>query len=159
MRRKIHLLAMDVDGTLTDGRLYYGPKGEAMKAFSVKDGMGILMLHKAGIKTAIITARVSSIVDARAKELGIPFVLQGVMDKKSALLELAKENSILPEAVAFVGDDTNDLAAMQAVGSSFAPADAAEPVRMAATVLLTRKGGDGAVRECAELILEGRDTK
>lgn len=151
----ICLLAMDVDGTLTDGKIYLGNAGEEYKAFCVKDGQGIALLHAEGIKTAIITGRSSSIVDKRAKELGIPFVMQDIKDKAAALRELAEKENISLKEIAYIGDDINDLPAMKLCGLSFSPSDAVQDVR-ACSVNLKVKGGEGAVRECAEYILNLR---
>ena len=101
----VDLLALDVDGTLTDGRIYIGPQGEAMKAFSVRDGFGLTLLREAGIRIAIITARRSEIVERRAAELGIEMVLQGVRDKRTALESLCAQTGIALERTAFAGDD------------------------------------------------------
>ena len=154
MAKAIKLLAMDVDGTLTDGKIYIGASGEVMKSFSVKDGCGIVLLHKAGIKTAIITGRTSKIVEERAKELSITYVRQGISDKVAALRQICEQEHITMEEVAYIGDDLNDIEVLQAARISFAPADAAKQVIDIATNCLTHPGGDGAVRECAEYILE-----
>lgn len=147
------MVCMDVDGTLTDGRIYIGPQGEAVKAFDVKDGQGIKLLQAAGITVAVITARRSEIVENRCRELGITEVYQQVGDKVAIIRELEKKYRLNREQVAYIGDDLGDLSAMEYTGLAFCPADAVESVRQAANVL-SRNGGRGAVRQAAERILE-----
>ena len=112
--RQVRLLAMDIDGTLTDGSIWIGPQGECAKRFSVRDGFGIKLLQKAGIELAIITGRRSEIVARRAEELGIRHVFQDVPDKLVVLKELGARLGIGLQEMAFIGDDWPDLAAMQA---------------------------------------------
>lgn len=150
----IRILAMDVDGTLTDGKIYMGPDGEAMKAFNIKDGLGIHdLLLPAGIIPVIITGRKSRIVENRSRELGITEVHQGVSDKVQKLKELAGD---LSEA-AYIGDDLNDLKCMQAVkaegGLTGCPADAAAEVRGLCDFVSEFRGGEGAVRDFIEWLL------
>lgn len=150
----IRILAMDVDGTLTDGKIYMGPDGEAMKAFNIKDGLGIHdLLLPAGINPVIITGRKSRIVENRSRELGITEVHQGVSDKVQKLKELAGD---LSEA-AYIGDDLNDLKCMQAVkaegGLTGCPADAAAEVRGLCDFVSEFRGGEGAVRDFIEWLL------
>lgn len=152
----ICVLALDVDGTLTDGHIYIGPEGEAMKAFSVRDGFGLTLLREAGLKLAIITARRSAIVERRAAELGIATVIQGARDKRAALDSLCAELGVSCQQVGFVGDDWTDLPAMLAAGFSAAVGDAEPAVRAHADWTATRPGGSGAVRELAEFILDCR---
>lgn len=152
---KIKILAMDVDGTLTDGKIYMGNNGEVMKAFSAKDGFAIkdlLPLH--GIIPVIITGRVSMIVQNRADELGIKDVFQGVQDKVEVLKKLCEKRHISLSEVAYIGDDLNDIEAMKSVGLSFCVADAADEVKKQVDVTLKHNGGDGAVRECIEYLIE-----
>ncbi len=120
---KIKLFAMDVDGTLTDGKIYISDAGEAMKAFSPKDGLGIKLLMIHDITPAIITGRTSQIVINRCRELGLTALYQGVRDKDKKLLELMDTYHLSPEEVAYIGDDMNDLSAMKVAGVTFAPAD------------------------------------
>src|SRR5690554_1100387 len=117
-KKKIRMLIMDVDGTLTDGKVYIGPSGEEFKAFNIQDGLGIKMLKEKGIIPAIITGRNSKIVDARAKELGIDEVYQGIEDKLEIYNLLKGKYGIFDEEVAYVGDDLNDLPIMDQVGLS-----------------------------------------
>lgn len=152
----LRLLALDVDGTLTDGSIWIGTDGEALKRFSVHDGFGLTLLREAGLQIAIITGRQSEIVRARAAELRIAHVLQGVQDKADALRRLCAQLEIPPAQAAFMGDDWPDLPAMQLAGLALAPADAAQPVRERAHWVSTRPGGHGAVREFAEWWLTER---
>ena len=152
----IQALALDVDGTLTDGRIYIGPQGEAMKAFSVRDGFGLTLLREAGLRLAIITARRSAIVEQRAAELGITTVIQGARDKLAALDSLCAELDLARNQVGFAGDDWTDLPAMMAAGFAAAVADAEPAVRARAHWVSTRPGGAGAIRDLAEFILDSR---
>ena len=152
--RKIKLLLMDCDGVLTDGRLYYGASGEDLKVFNARDGQGIVDWRKAGNRSGIITGRNSPIVELRAKELGIEFVLQGRKEKVSALNELILQAGVLREEVAFIGDDTPDLEVFPFIGLSVAVADAHADVRAAAHFTTKNKGGRGAVRELIDLLLD-----
>ena len=145
---KIKLLVMDVDGTLTDGKVYMGPDGEVMKAFNVQDGYGIAnILPKLGIVPVIITGRESKIVEQRAKELNITELYQGVSDKLAQLKKVAEKHHAAPEEIAYVGDDLNDFGCMQWCGVSACPANAVLEVRTAADFVCKQNGGFGAVRE------------
>ena len=144
---KIKLLAMDVDGTLTDGRIYIGQDGEVMKAFDVKDGYGIVRFRKEGGIPAIITGRQSRIVEQRCRELGIIELHQGVSDKLDCLMKLAASYGIEREEIAYMGDDLNDLACIEYAGVSACPGDAIEAVRRSCSYVCTAFGGRGAVRE------------
>lgn len=154
---RIKLVVMDVDGTMTDGRIYFGPAGEAFKAFSVKDGMGIALLHKAGLKTGIITGRTSEIVAQRAAELKMYKVFQGVADKRESLQQMRDELGLSNEEIAYIGDDLNDLPLMLQVGLACCTADARPEVREICHVISDYEGGNGAVRDIAELILKAQD--
>lgn len=155
---KIKLLVMDVDGTLTDGKIYIGESGEMMKAFSAKDGLGIKLLIKHNIMPAIITGRTSDIVRLRCQELGIHILYQGVTDKAAKLKELMEKYGFQKEEVAFIGDDMNDLSAINSVGISFAPADCGAQLVPFIDILLTKKAGESPVREAIDMILEGQLT-
>ncbi len=144
------LLVMDVDGTLTDGRIYVGAAGETMKAFDVKDGYAIIHLQTHGITPMILTGRSSAIVTERARELGIAHLHQGVHDKRALLANLATEMGILPAEIAYIGDDLNDLDAMAFCGITACPADAVAEVRVRVNYVCKRDGGRGAVREFIE---------
>lgn len=157
--RTVRLLALDCDGVLTDGRLYYGNDGEEMKAFSILDGHGIKMLRATGVEVAIITGRKSELVKRRAKELGITeLLLQGREDKLEALHELLPMAGVALNAVAYCGDDLPDLAAIQSVGLGIAPANAHVAVRERADWVTSVRGGDGAVREITDLLMRAQGT-
>ena len=150
----IRLFVMDVDGTLTDGRIYIGPGGEVMKAFDVKDGYGIKALMKCGVVPVIITGRESAIVAARCRELGVEELYQGVADKLGCMMEVAHKYGVEAQQIAYIGDDVNDLACMQYAGVSACPADAWEQVKDSAAYICRNNGGRGAVREFADLLLK-----
>ena len=151
--KMIKLFIMDVDGTLTDGKIYIGPQGEVFKAFNTKDGLGIKLLKDKGIIPVIITGRNSEIVVARAEELGIEEIYQGVEDKLDIYQHLVEKYKLSDEEVAFIGDDLNDLPLLNKVGLSFCVADAMEAVREKVDYVTELKGGEGAVREAIDLIL------
>ena len=151
--KKIRLVATDVDGVLTDGGLYYSDSGEQIKKFNVWDGLGLVLLKKAGLVTAVITMDQTQLVNVRAAKLGISEIHQGVKDKLAVLKELASKYGIQLEEVAYVGDDVTDLPALQAVGFSAVPANGRDPVRKKVQYVCKAKGGEGAVREVADLIL------
>ncbi len=155
--RRVRLLVLDVDGVLSDGRLYYGNAGEELKAFCTPDGLGIKLLQASGIEVAIITGRRSSIVDRRAGELGIKRMVQGRDDKLEALMEMLAGTEITLDQVAYMGDDLPDLGAIQAVGLGMTVADGDEFVAAHADWRSQRGGGMGAVREACEFILDAQD--
>ena len=151
----IKLLVMDVDGTLTDGRIYIGPEGEIAKAFEVKDGYGIKhILPRAGITPVIITGRRSRIVEQRCSELDITELHQGVGDKLSKLREIAEKRGLSRVEIAYIGDDENDLACMEYAGVSACPADAISTAKAAANYVCAHDGGRGAVREFIDYLLD-----
>ena len=154
--RRVQLLVLDVDGVLTDGRLYYGPRGEVLKVFNVKDGSGIKAVAAAGITVAIISGRRSAAVARRARELGIRHVTQGADDKLAALNKLLKTQSLSPEHCACVGDDSPDAPILRAAGLAIAVADAHRDALAEADLVTTRAGGYGAVREVCDWLLEAR---
>jgi 3-deoxy-D-manno-octulosonate 8-phosphate phosphatase (KDO 8-P phosphatase) len=153
---QVRLLALDVDGVLTDGRLYFGARGESLKAFDVRDGLGIRLLLDAGIEVAIITGRSSPIVAARARELGIARVLQGQRDKHAALQRLLRAARVSAGACAYMGDDWPDLPVLAAVGLATTVADAPDEVKRCAHWIAPSPGGRGAVRELAMLLLRAQ---
>ncbi|MGB9771603.1 MAG: KdsC family phosphatase [Candidatus Kapaibacteriota bacterium] len=153
---KIKLVAMDVDGTLTDGKVYYSKDGEELKAFYIRDGMGIELLHHYGLKSCIITTETSQIVTARAMKLRIDHVILGSKNKLKDLEELCKELGITINEVAFIGDDINDILVIEKVGFSACPSDAIKYVRDKVDFISSYPGGNGAVREIIELILTGQ---
>jgi 3-deoxy-D-manno-octulosonate 8-phosphate phosphatase (KDO 8-P phosphatase) len=152
----IRLLVLDVDGVLTDGRLYFGPRGEALKAFDVRDGAGIVQLRRAGIEVAVISGRRSPMVAARCRELGVRHLYQGVGDKLAVLRRLRARLKVASAACACVGDDLTDVPLMRSVALSFAVADAHPDARRAAHLVTRRGGGAGAVREVCDLLLGHR---
>jgi len=154
--RGVRLLVLDVDGVLTDGRLFYGPKGELLKAFHVRDGYGIKRVTEAGISVAIISGRKSAAVARRARELGIRHVVQGANDKLAALHKLVKARKVSLEDCACVGDDTPDAPILSAAGLGVAVADAHEDALAAADLVTTHPGGHGAVREVCDWLIAAR---
>lgn len=148
---------MDCDGVLTDGRLYFSSRGEEMKVFDVRDGQGLVMWHRAGFKSGIISGRGAlDITQIRAQELGIQFVRTGSSDKVRDLNEIVTELGVTLENAAFVGDDVGDLEAMKLVGFAIAVSDAVEEVKSAADYVTNCKGGRGAIREVVDLLLASR---
>lgn len=154
--KPVKLLVLDVDGTLTDGGLYLSEAGETLKRFHAQDGLGIVLAAHVGLRVAWITGRESVIVQRRAEALGVAALRQGVRDKTAALLEIGLELGISLSEMAFMGDDLNDLPAMNAVTLALAPADAVESVRSMAHWVASRNGGNGAVREAIDALLTVR---
>jgi YrbI family 3-deoxy-D-manno-octulosonate 8-phosphate phosphatase len=144
---------MDVDGTLTNGRVYYSANGEELKKFSIRDGMGIELLKLADIDLAIITSENSNIVKARASKLNIKNLILGSRNKKKSLIELIDSLSLTLEETAYIGDDVNDLPALEIAGFSACPLDATDTVKDKCDFISTKQGGKGAIREFAELII------
>lgn len=151
--KRVRLVAMDVDGVLTDAGMYYSESGDELKKFNTRDGMGIKMLQAAGFVTAFITKEKTTIVERRGQKLAVPEVHQGVDDKLAVLTKLAQMYGLSLDQVAYIGDDVNDLEALRAVGFSAAPADAMPPVLKAVHYICKKKGGEGAMRELVDLIL------
>ncbi len=154
--RKVRLLCVDVDGVLTDAGMYYGADGEVLKKFNTRDGMGLARVRDAGVAVAIISGEDSAIVHARAAKLKIDDVFCNVADKRVPIDELCSKYGLQLEQVAFIGDDLNDLPALECVGLACAVADAAEPVQRIAHYVSARRGGGGAVREVCELLIEAK---
>ncbi len=154
--RRLRAFACDVDGVLTDGGLYYGPRGPALKRFDVKDGMGLRLLREAGVALVWISGESGPILEARAAKVGVRDLFQGVEDKRAVLERWLRAKGIPPAACAYAGDDVNDLGSMRLAGLAFAPADAVDAVLRAAHWRSTRPGGRGAVREMCDLILAAR---
>lgn len=153
---KIKLVILDVDGTLTDGGIYYDAQGNELKRFDVKDGLAIKVAIEAGLQFAIITGRVSPMVERRAKELGIQHLKTGVQVKYPAMVQLLDTLGILPWETCYIGDDWNDLQCMQNVGLRMCPGDAAEEVKEVCHFVSIHSGGCGAVRECIQALLIGQ---
>ena len=150
----IELIVMDVDGCLTDGRITYSEKGDELKSFDVKDGLAIASWIRMGRHAAIITGRSSTIVERRARELGIEHYYQGVRDKGAKLRELLSSLDLAPENLSVIGDDLNDYAMLKEAALAFTPADGVEWIRRHVDVVLNRPGGRGAVREMIEILLD-----
>lgn len=154
--QKITCLALDVDGVLTDGRIIVGSDGHELKFFDVRDGHGLKMMTRAGIRLALITARPSPITASRAKELDIEDVFQGSLQKMPSYLELLERRSLKDDEVCFIGDDIVDLPVLGRVGLACAPADAVSEVREACQYISPFNGGRGAVRDICEFILKAQ---
>lgn len=152
--RKIRLLILDVDGVLTDGSIIIDDSGLETKAFNVRDGHGIKLLERGGVRTAIVTGRTSTVVEHRARDLKIELVYQGSRDKLKAYEDILTRSSLTPVETAYVGDDLVDLPVLKRVGFSVAVADASVEVKERADYVTERPGGRGAVREVVELILK-----
>ena len=152
----VRLMIFDVDGVLTDGRLYYTDSGAEMKAFSTLDGLGIRMLMSSGIEIAIITGRRSEVVSHRARDLGISHVLQGVAEKRPAVLGLTASLGLAPESCGYMGDDLVDLPVLTRCGFAATTREAPEIVKRHAHFISTQPAGAGAVREVCEMILKAQ---
>ena len=151
---KIKLVLTDNDGVLTDSGVYYSERGEVFKRFSIRDGMGVERLRKhAGIETVIITGEKSGSVKARAEKLNIKEYYLGVIYKTDILPEVLKKNNILPENIAFIGDDVNDIEIMKEVGFKATPSDGMDFIKDIADYVCKNRSGNGAFRELAELII------
>ncbi|WP_369974290.1 KdsC family phosphatase [Microbulbifer sp. A4B17] len=156
--KNIRWLVLDVDGVLTDGKLYFDNSGNELKTFHTLDGHGIKMLQNSGVRVAIITGRRSNVVERRAHDLGINKLIQGREDKFTALQELLSEESCRLEDIAYVGDDYPDLLVMTKIGCPIAPPNAAPPVRERALWITGARGGEGAVREVCDRIMIAQGT-
>ncbi len=151
---RVKLLLMDCDGVLTDGRLYFGPTGEELKVFHARDGQGLVDWHAAGFRSGIISGRNSPIVAMRAEQIGVEFVRQGQTDKVDAFNEILAAAAVSPDEVAYIGDDTPDVVLLKRVGLAVAVADAVDEARGIAHYVTTQNGGQGAVRELIQLLLQ-----
>ena len=154
----IRLLVLDVDGVLTDGRLYYGANGEELKAFHIHDGLGLKLLHGSGVEVAIVTGRKSRAVELRAENLGLLHVFQGVSDKLAVFEQLLASFSLKAAAVAAIGDDLPDLPVLRRAGFAACVPEAIAPVRGHAHYITDRAGGSGAVREVCDLLMTAQGT-
>jgi 3-deoxy-D-manno-octulosonate 8-phosphate phosphatase (KDO 8-P phosphatase) len=155
--RKTRLLIMDVDGVLTDGRIIQDGHGHELKVFDVKDGHGIVMAHRAKLRTALISGRESETITRRAEELGIELVFQKIWNKLEVYEKILVDTELTHDEVAYIGDDLIDIPLLRRVGLAVAVADAVEEVKAAAHLITQRPGGQGAVREVIELILRAQD--
>ncbi len=149
----IRLIAMDVDGTLTDGGIYISGTGEELKRFDVQDGMGLSRFKKAGGKIALISGRFSPATQRRGEELNFDFICNGVEEKLPVLQEIAAKLQLTPEETAYIGDDINDMDCLRWAGLGAAVANALDDVKSAADIVLSKGGGHGALREFVEIIL------
>ena len=156
---QIRLFATDVDGVLTDAGMYYSETGDEWKKFNTRDGMGIKLLQRVGIITAIVTQERTKLVARRAEKLAIPELHQGVMDKLTVIREMASRHGFSLKQVAYIGDDVNDLEALKAVGFSASPADGLPDILAAVDYVCRKKGGEGAVREIIEMILKAQQRR
>jgi 3-deoxy-D-manno-octulosonate 8-phosphate phosphatase (KDO 8-P phosphatase) len=156
--KKLKLLILDVDGVLTDGRLFFDDKGKEYKCFHARDGHGIKLLRQTGVEVAVISGRKSNSVALRMKTLGVEYVYQGHENKIAAFNEIIQSLSIQPEQSAHVGDDLLDLPIMKRVGLSIAVNDANEPVKEYADWCTKTPGGQGAVREICDFIMQSQGT-
>lgn len=154
--RKLKLLLSDVDGVMTDGRLLLLADGSEAKAFHVRDGLGLVLARRAGLRTGLVSGRTSEAVARRAAELELDVVVQGAADKAAALRRILAEQGLDPSEVAYIGDDVNDLPVLTAVGLSAAPADAPVEVKAQTFMVTDAAGGRGCLREFVEAILRAR---
>lgn len=157
--KDIRMLVMDVDGTLTDGKIYMSATGELMKAFNIKDGYAIARLRDYGIEPVIITGRSSEIVNQRCIELKITELHQGIDNKSFKLRDICQKHDIDLSQVAYIGDDLNDLPCMKICGFSACPSDAMKPVRDNVSYVCEAKGGEGAVRELIDYLLSKQNSE
>ena len=155
----LRLVAMDVDGVLTDGGIVYTDRGDELKRFDVRDGQGLVLLREAGVITAVVTRRHSAIVERRARELGIAEVHQDVKNKRAVMREVLARHGVRPADACYVGDDVGDLPAMAVVGVPVAVADAVPAVRKAALYVTRARAGFGAIRELCDLILSAKQQR
>jgi 3-deoxy-D-manno-octulosonate 8-phosphate phosphatase (KDO 8-P phosphatase) len=152
----IRLLVLDVDGVLTDGRLYFSARGEEMKCFHVRDGAGIVQLLRSGVQVAVISGRESRAVDKRMTELGVTWIRQGIEDKLAALHELLEMLHLAPQVVACMGDDVPDLPLLDVARLAITVADGHASIKSRAHYITQSSGGQGAVREACDLIMESQ---
>lgn len=155
--KEISLLLLDVDGVLTDGTLIYTDHTAESKAFHTQDGFGLRLLNEAGVDVGIITARKSQVVERRAKELKMRFIYQGCTNKNATLKEIIKESKLKPYQIAYMGDDWLDIVLLQQVGLAISPANGVGEVKEIAHFVSEKSGGNGAVRDACDLILEGKN--
>ncbi|MEC9093073.1 MAG: HAD hydrolase family protein [Planctomycetota bacterium] len=154
--RGVKLLLSDVDGVLTDGKLIYSDAGLEAKAFHVRDGLGVKLWRRCGYKFGLITARESKTVQKRADELNVDFVFQSSPEKFRTIGEIAEREAIELSEICYVGDDLHDLSAIEKVGLGAAVNDAADEIQTAADLVLSKNGGDGAIRELVEFLLKSK---
>ena len=153
----ISLVLTDVDGVLTDGGLYYSSKGDTMKKFHVRDGMGVNMLKRQSIPTIIVTKEKNQIISQWAKNMNIKKTFDGVLDKGKILDKVCNEFHVLPKNVLYIGDDVNDISLLKKVGISVAPSDAWPQVKKLVDYVTEKKGGEGVFREVSDFILKAKN--
>ena len=154
--KQIKLIAFDVDGVLTDGKISYTSSGEEIKSFNVRDGHAIKMVFRAGLNVAVITGRESPMVQRRCGELGIELLYQGIKDKHLTLVDIMERTGFTASEIAFMGDDVVDLPVMRTVGLGCCPSDAAEEVIQRSDLVTRAPGGDGAARELVFFVLQAQ---
>ena len=154
--KRVKLLLLDVDGVLTRGEIIYDDKGRELKRFNVKDGLGVVLLGKFGIKTLIVTAKDGRVVRKRAQDMRVAEVIAGVLPKESILPAVVKKYKVKPQEICFMGDDLIDIRLIEKVGMGVAPADAHPLVKQSARYVTALCGGEGAVREVVDLILHAQ---
>lgn len=155
--RKIKMLVLDIDGVMTDGRIIYDSRGNDLKCFNVQDGLGLALLHQAGIKVTLITAKASRTVLRRARDIGAVEIKQNAIDKLPAFNQILKKHNLKYKDICFVGDDLIDLPLMRRVGLAVAVNNGCDEVKSAAHYVTRKEGGKGAVREVIEIILRAQD--
>ena len=153
---RVKLVAMDVDGTFTDGTVYYDSKGDVLKGFSSRDGMGLELLRRIGVKRGFISGRKDTATESRGKFLGVDFYMPAIGDKSVALKKVAEQYDITLYECLYIGDDLNDLTALEAAGVAVVVANASPSVKNFADVITTAAGGYGAVREAVDMILDAK---
>jgi 3-deoxy-D-manno-octulosonate 8-phosphate phosphatase (KDO 8-P phosphatase) len=156
--RRIKAIAMDVDGVLTDGGVWWGPNGDEWKRFHFADIMGLSLARKSGLVIALVSGESSPQIDKLAAKLGITDVYKDCKDKASALRDFSQRHTLVLQEICFIGDDINDLAALSIVGLSACPADARPSIREACALVTTHAGGNGAVREIVDILLAAPHT-
>jgi len=152
--RKVRLLLLDVDGVLTDGKIIYDSEGRELKFFNVQDGLGVRLLGISGIKAVLVTTRRSPVLEKRAKDMQVDRIYEGILHKTEVLDQILDTYQVRKEEICYVGDDLVDLGIMRLIGFPVAVKNACREVKEAASYVTERKGGEGAVREVAELILK-----
>ena len=157
--KSIKLLATDVDGTLTDGGMYYTTKGDIMKKFHARDGMGVNLLRRKNIPTVLITKEMNSINKKWANNMNIKKVYEGILEKEKLLKTLCNQFKIKSEEICYIGDDVNDVELIKNVGLSACPADANDTVKKESDIILKTQGGKGALREIVDLIMSVKFSK
>jgi 3-deoxy-D-manno-octulosonate 8-phosphate phosphatase (KDO 8-P phosphatase) len=155
--KKIKMLILDVDGVMTDGGIIMDNDGREMKKFNVRDGHGLVMIQRYGIQVAILTGRTSAVVEQRARDLRITEVYQGALNKREVFDQILKKNNLMPEEIAYMGDDIVDIPVLKRVGFPVAVHDALDLVKKTVDYVTVNKGGQGAVREICEMLLIAQD--